>query len=44
LQIYVIILQISVKELQISAINCRYLQMWIKCENGLPYDYLISCR
>ena len=20
-----------------SAVNCRYLQMWIKCENGLPY-------
>ena len=23
--------------LQIPAINCRYLQIWIKCENGLPY-------
>ena len=24
----------------ISANNCRYLQMWIKCENGLPYRRL----
>jgi len=22
---------------QILAIDCRYLQMWIKCENGFPY-------
>jgi len=21
-----------------SAINCRYLQLRIKCENGLPYE------
>ena len=29
--------QKPLKELKISTINCRYLQMWIKCENGLPY-------
>jgi len=29
-------LQISIKELRISAINCRYLLLTIKCENGLP--------
>jgi len=31
-------LKISLKELHITAINCRYLQMRIKCENGLSYS------
>ena len=29
--------QISVKEFQMSAIIWRYLQIWIKCENGFLY-------
>jgi len=28
-----IYLKISLKELQISAIHCKYLQTWIKCES-----------
>jgi len=28
----------------ISAINCRYLLLTIKCENGLPHDALLRRR
>jgi len=30
-------LQISVIKIQISVFKCRYLQLCIKCGNGLPY-------
>jgi len=29
-------------ELHISVINCRYLEMWIKCENGLPHEVTLD--